>query len=234
MSPSTAPSKPPVAGSAATWRAVLAVALPGLGIAGYAVLSNWLMVHAANQPCTVALLFGPLLLAVGGMGWRQRQWATLAACVLLLGVLVAVVLKGGVQDAQRLYVLQHGGIHLALAWAFALTLRPGQQALISALAQGLHKRLGQAFTPALAAYTRRLTQLWVGFFLGMVAVSGAVYALAPWQAWSFFCTVLTPLAAALLFAGEHVLRYRWHPEFPRISLQAAFQAYQNHSKTGAA
>lgn len=217
---------------------MLAVAVPVAGIAvslvGYAVLSNWLMVHAANQPYTLALLFGPLLLAIGGVGWRQRQWATLAACLLLMGVLVAVVLKGGVQDAQRLYVLQHGGILAALAWGFALTLRAGQQPLISALAEGVHTRLGQAFTPALAAYTRRLTQVWVGFFVAMVVVSVVLYALAPWSWWSLFCTLLTPVASGLLFAGEHVLRYRWHPEFPRVSLQAAFQAYQNHSRTGTA
>ncbi len=222
----------------APWRALLAAAVPVVGIAAgllvYAVLSNWLMVHAANEPYTVALLFGPLLLAIGGMGWRQRQWTTLAACVLLMGVLVAVVLKGGVQDAQRMYVLQHGGIHAALAWGFALTLRAGQQPLISALAQSVHTRLGQAFTPALAAYTRKLTQAWVVFFLGMIVLSVLLYALTPWAWWTFFCTLLTPVAAGLMFAGEHLLRYHWHPDFPRVSLQAAFQAYQNHSKTGAA
>jgi len=238
MSPSTAPSKPAVPGAPVPWRAALAVALPMLALAlaltAYAVLSNWLMVHAANEPVTVALLFGPLLLAIGGMGWRQRQWATLAACVVLMGVLVAVVLKGGVQDAQRLYVLQHGGIHAALAWAFALTLRAGQKPLISALAEGVHTRLGQEFTPALAAYTRRVTQVWAGYFLGMIVLSLALYALAPWAWWSLFCTLLTPVSAGLLFACEHVLRYRWHPEFPRVSMQAALQAYQNHSRTGAA
>jgi uncharacterized membrane protein len=192
------------------------------------------MVHAANEPYTVALLFGPLLLAVGGMGWRQRQWATLAACTLLMGVLVVVVFKGGVQDAQRMYVLQHGGIHLALAWTFALTLRTGQQPLISALAEGLHTRLGQAFTPALAAYTRSVTKVWAVFFLAMIVVSGVIYALAPWSWWSFYCTLLTPLAAGALFAVEYALRYHWHPEFPRVSMQAAFQAYQNHSKSGTA
>lgn len=216
------------------WRAALAVAVPVLLLVGYALLSNWLMVHAANEPYTVALLFGPLLLAVGGMGWRQKQWATLAACVVLLGVLVAVVFKGGVQDAQRMYVLQHGGIHLALAWGFGLTLRPGQKPLITALAEGVHGRLGQTFTPALAAYTRRLTLVWAGFFLAMIAVSVALYAAAPWSWWSFFCTVLTPIAAGLLFAAEHGLRYHWHPEFPRVSMKAAIDAYQNHAKAGPA
>jgi uncharacterized membrane protein len=227
MSPSTAPSKP----AAAPLRHLL---LPVLLLIGYALLSNWLMVHAVNRPYTVALLFGPLLLAVAAVGWRQRQWATLAACAVLLMVLAAVVAKGGVQDMQLMYVLQHGGIHGALAWSFALTLRAGHKPLITLLAESVHGRLGQTFTPALAAYTRRLTVFWVGYFLAMVGASLLLYASAPWAWWSFFCTLLTPVFVVLLFAGEHVLRYHWHPDFPRVTMKAAFEAYQNHSKAGRA
>lgn len=227
MSPSTAPSKPAVT---AAWRAALAVAVPLAALAGYALLSNWLMVHAVNHAATVALLFGPLLLGVAAMGWRQRQWATLAACVLLLGALLVVVLKGGVQDVQRLYLLQHGGIHLALAWSFALTLKPGAKPLITALAEGVHGRLGQTFTPELAAYTRRLTRFWVGYFLAMIVLSALLYLAAPWAWWTLFCTVFTPLLVGLVFVAEHLLRYHWHPDFPRVTLRAAMQAYQQHGK----
>lgn len=226
MWPSTAPSKPPqpVPNVPAGWRLGALVTL----LAAYALLSHWLMVNAATSPLTVALLFGPLLVAIGATGWHRRQWATLAACVALLGVLAAVVLRGVVLDAQRLYVLQHAAIHLALAWAFAFTLRPGSQALITAVAEGLHGRLQLPFTPAIAAYTRGVTQWWTGFFLGMVVVSLAVYALAPWPVWSFFCTVLTPLAAVLMFMGEYAWRRYAHPEFPRVTPRAAFEAYRRH------
>jgi len=201
-------------------------------LAGYALLSNWLMIHHAQAPLTVALLFGPLLLGVGAMGWRQGQWLTLAGCAVLLGVLVAVVLTGGVGDAQRLYVLQHGALHLLMAWAFAATLQPGRTALITLLARGVHGRLGQTFTPEMAVYTRQLTRVWCVYFVGMVLVSALLYALAPWPWWSWFCTVLTPLSAVALFLGEHMLRYRLHPEFPRISPRAAFEAWQRHGKAG--
>ena len=213
---------------AAAWRMAAAVAL----LAGYALLSNWLMIHAANHAWTVALLFGPLLLAVAGLGWQRRQWLTLAACVALLLVLVVVVFRGGVADAQRLYVLQHGGIHLALAWSFALTLREGEKALITTLAEGLHQRLGQTFTPALATYTRGVTQLWVGFFLAMVVVSALLYGLAPWPWWSIYCTVITPLAALALFVAEYLWRYQRHPEFPRVTMRAAFGAYRASGPAG--
>lgn len=225
MSPSTAPNKRP-ATMAAAWRLTAGVA----ALVGYALLSNWLMVHAANEPWTVALLFGPLLLAVAALGWQRRQWLTLLACAALLLLLAAVVLRGGVANAQRLYVLQHGGIHLALAWTFGMSLRGGEKALITDLAEALHSRLKQSFTPALAQYTRGVTQLWAGYFLAMVPVSAVLYALAPWPWWSFYCTVLTPLAAAALFVAEYLWRYQRHPEFPRVTMRAAFDAYQQSGR----
>ncbi len=208
-------------------------AAAALSLLGYALLGHWLMLHAANQPWAVAALFGPLLLAVGGIGWHRRQWATLAACAALLLLLAAIVWRGGVRDMQRMYVLQHGAIHLALAWSFALTLRDGSTPLITLLAAGLHRRLRQEFTPAMHDYTRSLTRLWAGYFLGMVALSALIYLLAAWSWWSLFCNLFTPLAAALLFVGEHLLRYHRHPEFARVSLRAAFDAYQHSGKTQA-
>ncbi len=219
---------------AVAWRVGATVVLPLLLVASYAVLSHWLMVHQANAPLAVALLFGPLLLALAAAGWRKRQWATLAACAVLLGVLVVVTLRGGVPDAQRLYVLQHAAIHLALAWGFLITLRQGEKPLITLLAEGVHGRLGQAFPPALAGYTRGVTQLWAGYFLGMVLLSLLLYLRTPWDWWSFFCTVITPLAAVLLFFAEHHWRYRRHPEFPRVTPRAAFEAYQRHDHGGPA
>jgi uncharacterized membrane protein len=210
------------------WRIAAAAA----ALVAYALLSNWLMVHAANQPWAVAALFGPLLLAVAGAGWQRRQWPTLAGCGVLVVVLAVIVARGGVGDMQRMYLLQHGALHLALAWSFAITLRAGATPFITALAEGLHTRLRQSFTPAMHAYTRQLTAVWVGYFLGMVLVSGLIYALAPWEAWSFFCNLVTPAAAILLFVGEHVLRYRRHPEFARVSLRAAFEAYQHSGRGG--
>ena len=201
-------------------------------LAGYALLSNWLMAHAPAHPWTVALLFGPMLLAVAAMGWQRRLWWTLAACVALLAVLGWLVQRGGVTDLEHLYVLQHGGIHLLLAWSFAITLRAGHKPLITSMAEGVHRRLGQDFPPVLALYTRGLTQLWVIYFLAMVGLSALLYALTSWAWWSLFCTVLTPLAVATLFVTEFVWRWRRHPEFPRVSIRAAVQAWQQSGRSG--
>lgn len=207
------------------WRLALAAA----ALAAYAAASHWLMVNAADRPWAVAALFGPLVGAVALTGWRQRQPGLLAACAAGVAVLVAVVWRGGVDNVNRMYVLQHAGIHLALAWGFALTLRPGGKALIEGLAERVHHQ----FSPAMRRYTRRLTLAWVLYFLGMVGLSAAIYALAPWPWWSLFCSVVTPLAAVAFFVGEHPLRYWRHPQFERVSLRSAYEAYRGLGRPGA-
>jgi len=208
----------------AAWRLALAAA----ALAAYAGLSHWLMVNAADRPWAVAALFGPLVLAVAATGWRRRQPLTLAACAAGVATLALVVWRGGVEDVNRMYVLQHAGIHLALAWSFGLTLRPGGKALIEMMAESVH----QHFSAAMRAYTRRLTFWWVLYFLGMIVVSLAIYGLAPWPWWSLFCNVLTPLAAVLFFVGEHALRYWRHPEFERVTLRTALAAYRGVASGG--
>lgn len=220
MLPSIAASSPrAVPRQAATaWRWV------GLGILMlcYAVLSHWLTLHAAIHPWAVAALFGPLLLAVTLWSLRLRQWLTLAVCLVLVVVLVAVVHKGAVADVNRLALAQHVGMHLFLGWSFAHTLREGRTALISVLASRVHRGL----SPGLARYTRRLTAAWAVYFFAMATSSLLLYALAPWWWWSLFANILTPIAVAVLFVGEYLMRFRWHPEFERASLIDALRAYR--------
>jgi len=206
------------------WRLALAAA----ALAAYATGSHWLMVNAADRPWAVAALFGPLVLAVAAAGWRQRPPWILAACAVGVAALAAVVARGGVADVNRLYVLQHAGIHLALAVGFGVTLRPRGKALIEMLAERVHSHL----TAGMRAYTRRLTLAWVLYFVGMVLASVLVYLLAPWDWWSIFCNGVTPLAAVAFFAGEHLLRYRRHPEFERITMRTALAAYRSASGPG--
>lgn len=202
------------------WRLAAVLGLVAL----YAVASHLLMTHASNHPWTVAALFGPLLAAAAWSGWHTRQPRLLLGCAVALVVLVTVVARGGVDDVNRLYVLQHAGIHLALAFTFGITLRPGAKPLIVAMGERVHRE----FTAEMRAYARRLTFAWVIYFVGMVVVSLIVYALAPWSWWSFFCNLITPVAAVGFFVGEHVWRYWRHPHFEPVSLRAAWDAYQKH------
>lgn len=199
------------------WR-IVAIAF---ALVGYAVLSTAMMARWPDHPWSVAALFGPLLLALAIGGAVKRHGPTLAACAAL-GLLVLVVVARGGTDVNHLYVLQHAAIHATLGWTFAVTLRRGATPLITMMAERVH----QVFTPEMRAYTRWLTGAWVLFFAGMIVVSLLVYAVMPWIWWSFFCGVLTPAAALGFFVGEHALRYRRHPEFERVTLAQAFQAYR--------
>lgn len=202
-----------------SWRMVAA----GLALAGYALASHVLMVLAGDKPWAVAALLGPLVLAVGGVAWRQRHLPTLLLCGAMLAWLVWVGASGHAQSINRLYLLQHAGIHLALGCAFAFTLRPGATPLITALAA----RERSTMTAVKARYTRRVTALWAGYFGVMVVLSLALYAWAPWWVWSMFANLATPLAAISLFVGEHWLRYRLHPEFERASMLHAWRAWRS-------
>lgn len=192
-----------------------------LAAAAYALMSHFLMLHAADAPWAVAALFGPLLLPVLVWSWRQRRGLPRLATGAAVAALVWVVAAGGLGDVHRLYLAQHAGVHLALGASFAWTLGGGREALITALARRVHR-----VSPDMARYTRGLTQWWVAYFFGMAGLSVAVFLLAPWPVWSLLANLVTPLAIGALFVGEHLLRYRLHPEFERVSLSDMVRAYR--------
>lgn len=209
-----------------SWQLALAL----LGAVAYAVLSHWLMLTAAGTPWAVAAMLGPLLLVVAAAAWRARQWLLLAGLGVGVAWLTQVVLHGGVADVSRLYVLQHAGIHLALGASFAASLQgsaQGRLSLIGRIAEQVHGRL----TPAMVAYTRQVTIAWVVYFALMASASVWVYLSEPWSAWSLLANLVTPLAIGAMFVGEHLLRYRLHPDFERVALMDAVRAYR---RSGAA
>ena len=104
---------------------------------------------------------------------------------------------------------------LWLAFLFGRTLRPGITPLIERVAR--QRRV--ILSVPLCRYTRRLTAIWCGYFLGasalsaIVGVSGGV---------SYNGMGLAVLAGSvLLFVGEHRLRQRFFPDetFPGLVQQ---------------
>jgi len=120
-----------------------------------------------------------------------------------------------------LYVGQHVAIHLLLALVFGLTLQAGREPLVTALARRVHGTM----TPAMAAYSRKVTAAWTGYFVAMATLSLVLYAVTPFDVWAAFANLVTPLAILVMFIGEYLLRYRLHPEFERATLAQAFRAY---------
>ncbi|HSW06629.1 hypothetical protein [Aquabacterium sp.] len=202
----------------------LRLALGLLAVVLYAVLSHFLMLYAASEPWAVAALFGPLLLPCLALAWRRRQPLLLGASVLAALALVLIVARGGLGDVKRLYLMQHAGTHLALGLVFLASLRGDGPSLITQMARRVH-----ALSPAMETYTAHVTRLWVGYFFAMMLVSVAVYATLPWSTWSLLANVLTPLAIAVVFVGEHWARYRLHPEFERLTLAQVLHALNGAS-----
>ncbi len=192
----------------------------------YIAASHWLMTSAPASAWNAVAVLAPMLVGIAWGAWRggQRPLATLAT-LSLVALCVQASLPTPLSD-RLLYLAQHVGVNLFLAVGFGGTLRPGQQALITTLAVRVHRN----FTPDMAAYTRRLTGVWTLYFVAMALVSLALYAFASFDAWALFANVLTPLAVALMFGGEHWLRYRLHPEFERASLADAVRSYMHGDK----
>ena len=195
------------------------VAIVVAGVA-YVLGSHWLMTKAPESPWSVVGLLAPMLVVIALGAWRAGQRWLGAGSTLLLIALCASAASGNPVSPQWLYMAQHIGINLFLAFWFGSTLRPGVQPLISRLAARVH-----ALTPGRALYTRHLTLAWTLFFIAIVSVSVLLFAFAPFDTWALFANVGTPVAVGAMFAGEYLLRYRLHPEFERSTIAQAVRAY---------
>ncbi len=184
-----------------------------------AVGGHVLMTRAPQSPWAVVLLLGPMAGLTMVWLWRAQQRA-LALSIGVGLIVLAWALHRSVLQPETLYVAQHVGVHFALAAWFGSTLRGTP--LIVQVARRVH-----ALTPAMQTYATHVTKAWTVYFVAMALVSLALHALAPFSTWSFFANVLTPLAVVAMFAGEHLLRYRWHPEFERVTMRVAVNAWRN-------
>jgi uncharacterized membrane protein len=189
--------------------------------AAYVAGSHWLMTRAPASDWNAVVVIGPMLAGLALFAARRGQRLLAAGAGVGLAVLVVLAATGGGLAPNRLFLAQHVVIHLALAVAFALTLRPGQEALITALARRVHG----ALSPGMDAYSRKVTVLWTAYFVTMAAVSVGFYLFLPFDAWAAFANLATPVAMVALFVGEYLVRYRIHPEFERATLRQAIGAY---------
>ena len=193
----------------------------GAAAVAYVLLSHWLMTGAPASPWNAVIVVGPMLGAAAAFAWQRRHRLLGAIAALAAAGLAVQAWRGQELPAGSLYVGQHVAIHLLLALVFGLTLQAGREPLITALARRVHGSL----TPAMAAYSRKVTLLWTGYFVAMAVLSLALYALAPFDVWATFANLVTPLAIVVMFVAEYLLRYRLHPEFERATLAQAVRAY---------
>lgn len=206
------------------------VFLVALASLAYIAASHWLMTSAADAAWSAFALLAPMLGLITVVALRSRQWLVGGLALAALAGLALHALRGSALPQRTLFLGQHVAIHVGLAALFGLSLRAGSTALISRVALSVHGSL----TPAMARYTRNVTRAWTMYFVVMALASLAIYALAPFDAWAAFANWLTPVALGAMFGGEHLLRYRLHPEFERVSMLRTIQAYSQGQHRAAA
>ena len=128
---------------------------------------------------------------------RERFWMAAAAAVLLLAA-VGAWTDGWV--ALKLYPVV---VNLALLGAFAASLRHGPSAI-----ERLARLREPALPPAAIAYTRRVTQVWCGFFAANAAVSAATALWADAAGWALYNGLIAYLLMGLLMGAEWLVRRR--------------------------
>jgi uncharacterized membrane protein len=213
-----------LASTRARWAAGAAAAL------AYAAASHALMTRAQDSAWALVIVLGPLVVLGAASAWGAGHKLAALAGVLAALLLAQLAWSGHGVPSRWLYLAQHAGIHLALGAWFGSTLQRGAEPLVTALARRVHR----AVTPELARYTRQVTLAWTLYFLGMTATSLALFLAGDFTHWSLLANILTPVFTAAFFVGEYLLRYRLHPDFERVSLQQALQAWRSHGTAGAA
>ncbi|MEO8849801.1 MAG: hypothetical protein ABI440_14375 [Casimicrobiaceae bacterium] len=104
-------------------------------------------------------------------------------------------------------------INLALAVLFAATLRPHGVPMVARFARAERGEL----TPELADYARRLTWIWVAFFIAAASIAAWLAAAGLMRAWIVFTTFGNYAAVALLFVGEIYYRRRRFAQYTHAS-----------------
>lgn len=137
--------------------------------------------------------------AVSGAAWA---WVVM---LLISAAACATAIYGGTEIMLYLPPLL---IPLALAWFFGRTLLPGSRALISRISEAMRR---EPLPPEVERYTRRVTIMWVTYFL-VVALNAAIL---PWlvsqHTWWLFTHVLAWIAVPTLMLGEYLYHSRRYP-----------------------
>ncbi|KAB8066563.1 MULTISPECIES: COG4648 family protein [Janthinobacterium] len=127
---------------------------------------------------------------------RAARWSVAAALLL-----AAVALWSNLLLPLKLYPVLVNAVLLA---TFGYSLWTPQS-----MVERLARLREPDFPPAAVRYTRRVTQVWCGFFIvnGGIALVTAVWASE--AVWSLYTGVIAYILMALLFGGEYLVRLRF-------------------------
>jgi uncharacterized membrane protein len=172
------------------WALVLALT------AVYPLLVFFCLGHVEPRYLALLLLvLGLLRMAAGGGGTVQARW--LVAAALLLAGLTALLNQS---LPLKLYPVL---VNAAMFAVFALSLLRGPTVV-----ERLARLTDPHLPPEALAYTRRVTQVWCGFFLfnGTAALATALWASE--QVWALYNGLIAYGLIGLLMGGEWLVRRR--------------------------
>ncbi|MGK5056709.1 hypothetical protein ACQ4WY_07185 [Janthinobacterium sp. LB2P49] len=154
--------------------------------------------HGQVEPRWLALL---LLLAVACRLpalklQRAARWSVSAALLL-----AAITVWSNLLLPLKLYPVLVNVVLLA-TFGYSLWAPPS-------VVERLARLREKDFPPAAVHYTRRVTQVWCGFFIinGGIALGTALWASE--AVWSLYTGVIAYILMALLFGGEYLVRLRF-------------------------
>ena len=186
----------------------MATAMPAPARRTPPLLAALLLVVSLAYPVVVYLALGhvsprwiALLLVVLALAraWVTRESFWLGAAALAT-LLAAASFLGDFWGPLKLYPALVNGVMFAL---FAMSLWRGPSVV-----ERLARLRETNFPPAAIAYTRRVTQVWCGFFVvnGLIAAATAIWASA--GAWALYNGLLSYAAMGALMGGEWLVRRR--------------------------
>ena len=201
-------------------RGALRIVAIGILILAYACLSHFSNTRGLHRLGAILAIAPPaaLLLTV-------LRHVLPAYIVLLAAALGALLLYDSWPIFEKnfsvVYLLQELGMYGLLAAGFGRSLRAGEVALCTRLADKLHGPLSAAEL----LYTRRVTLAWTLFFALMGVAIAVLYFVAPRAVWSAFVNfVATPLIVAM-FAAEYAVRGHVLPHTERRGIWATMRVF---------
>jgi uncharacterized membrane protein len=187
----------------------------------YAALSHYSNSAAHTHDLGVGLAVGPVLTIGLLLLWRWTHWLV----ALLAAAAVALLLRHSwpllEQNFSLVYLVQEAGFYSLMAASFAQSLRGGNVALCTRLADKVHGPL----TPQEVLYTRRVTAAWALFFVAITATTLGFFVFAPLRIWSLFANFCVVPLMGLMFVAEYAVRRRVLPQVQRKGILAAVRVY---------
>ena len=182
-------------------------------VAGLLVLTYPLVVHIAIvfDQITVASIALFIIAAVAAAISLMRPAEHRGVFPLLFSLLAVLSLLSLVSGTRYALYVTPVIINLAMLAFFAASLFPGKDPLITTF----HRlTVSRDVDPAIAAYMRRLTWIWVLLFGAMTLESAALALFASLVIWSLFANFLNYVFVAVLLLGEYfyrIVRFRHYP-----------------------